>query len=165
MHARVLALAQLGIVKMIFEPLLADIPDDLVNKKQAGTVSPIGQTLCHAVISMDSFVNAMAQGKPTRYASGGWAAKTGGPAEGSHFDPAVNLNLGVFKDYLAAIYADVESFLKDASDEALDKEIDTPLGKMPAIAVVGALGLAHMAEHLGDVSTIKGINGLKGLPF
>lgn len=69
------------------------------------------------------------------------------------------------REYLAGLYSATESFLQTASDDVLAKEIETPLGKMPVMVMVGGLGLAHMAEHMGDISTIKGINGLKGLPF
>ncbi len=163
MHARTLALAQLGITRMILDSALADCPQTLVNSKPGGTVSTIGQILTHAVISYDTMVNGGGEGRQPLWNSGGWAAKTSGPADAAYGESS--LDLAAFKPYLAEVFASAEALLSSVPDEQLSGEVETPLGKMPYGVVVGGLGLLHLCEHVGDIATLKGMQGMKGLPF
>ena len=46
------------------------------------------------------------------------------------------------------------------------KLVDSPAGgQAPAMMLVGGILNLHLAEHLGDLSTIKGLGGKMGFPF
>ena len=162
MDARSLALAQLGLTKMLAGGALGDCPQSLVNAAQPGKVSTVGQILTHAFIFLDECTNAIAQQKGTLWETGGWSAKCGGGD--SHYSPT-NLDIAAFREYVDAVFASAESFLTSASDADLDRVVETPLGPQPAVVLVGGLAVVHVGEHVGDVATIKGMSGVQGLPF
>jgi hypothetical protein len=63
------------------------------------------------------------------------------------------------------MYAATDDFLATASDDALDAEVAAGGGKMPLGRWVGAVGVWHVMSHQGEISAVKGAQGLKGLPF
>ena len=71
---------------------------------------------------------------------------------------------------LASLHGYLETLsLKDASltPEDLDREIDLTswgMGMVPLGAFIGAITLANTNWHCGEISLLKGLQGLKGYP-
>jgi hypothetical protein len=166
MDARTLATIQLGIVKGLYPMVLQGISAEDLSSKPGGTVSTIAQTYAHVVLSADWLLNEVAQGKELRWVREGWAAKTGGPKDQSDWGPLAAFDLAKFNQFADVILADVEEWYRSAPDAALMKMVDSPMGgQAPAMALVGGLLNLHLAEHMGDIATIKGIRGATGMPF
>ena len=64
-----------------------------------------------------------------------------------------------------AVAAATDDFLANATDEELNKEVDSPVGKQPFITFFANIALTHAAGHWGEIAALKGVQGLKGLPF
>ena len=47
----------------------------------------------------------------------------------------------------------------------MEKEINGPAGKQPLITILANVGVTHGAGHWGEIAALKGVQGLKGLPF
>lgn len=78
---------------------------------------------------------------------------------------AVALNLEAFKAYVAAVFARAEEAIANAPESAFAREVDGPFGKSTLIEFIGTIGLMHVSGHFSEVAALKGVRGLKGLPF
>jgi hypothetical protein len=59
-----------------------------------------------------------------------------------------------------------DDFLAVATAADFQREVDSPLGtKVPVSQFLGAFGIVHLGLHSGEIAALKGVHGLKGLPF
>ena len=77
----------------------------------------------------------------------------------------LTVDLVAFREYAKAVAAATDDFLANATDQEMNKEVDSPVGKQPFITYFANLGLTHIAGHWGEIAALKGVQGLKGLPF
>ena len=139
---------------------LTNVPD--------GNVGAISAIYAHLVRAEDRMIGTPA-GRNTIWESGDWAAKTGldMPAEQTQewAQSAPEYDLATFREYSQAVYAATDDYLTNVSDDDLDAEVETFAGKVPAAKWVGTTSLWHVMSHQGEISAMKGVQGLKGLPF
>ncbi len=76
----------------------------------------------------------------------------------------VKMDKPTFQAYAQAVYAQTDAVLAGMQDADLQQIVETPAGKMPALAFATVL-LLNGAAHAGEISAIKGLKGLKGYPF
>ena len=149
--------------------IIGDLTQDAADRQQPeGNIAPIAPIIAHFLGAEDVFVNMMFAGKATVLESGGWNAKTGiAPGRPSLTDEfkAAKYSIDGLRGYATALFAEVESVLGSATEEQFGREIESPLGKSPAGEFLGGLALSHLVSHVGEVSALKGMQGLKGLPF
>ena len=100
------------------------------------------------------------------FESGDWAAKTGIPAENSEiWQPGWSLNIEAFDAYRREVQQSMDSLLAGLDPATLDDDIEAfgsprRRGWMLRVAVSN-----HILSHLGEVSTLRGMKGLAGLPI
>ena len=145
-------------------------PETLAKPVGGSTINTAGTILAHAVLSEDFFVQAMMKHEPLIFASGGWAEKTGipptdRPMQTPEFASGVKLNMATFTPYMQAVFAATEAYIGGLSDADLDQEVDGLQGKTKLGLFLAGIGVFHLSEHLGEISALKGVHGLKGLPF
>ena len=154
----------------VVEQVIDDVgPDALTHVAAEGNVGAIGAIYAHLVYDEDGMIGGPA-GRESIWESGGWSAKTGlempGPMQTEEWTRSgPQYDLAAFREYAQAVYAATDDYLANASDEALAAEIDTFAGKQPAAQYLGTMCLWHVQSHQGEISALKGIQGLKGLPF
>lgn len=156
------------------EATMADVTDELSNRPAPGCANSIGATYAHAVFSEDAWVNGHLKGGSPLWATT-WAGRTGAdklmPARGivegdmGEWCQTVKLDLASFREYAKAVYASAESFIGSTDDATLAREVDSPVGKLPAAAVFAVIVVGHYNNHCGEISAIKGTGGLRGYPF
>jgi hypothetical protein len=124
----------------------------------------IGLILFHTARSEDSFVQARLQGKPEVWATGKWYEKLHLPETevGSHYTPQqVNAFPTPELEDTLACYAAVRSktldYLKDLAPDAFEKTITMAQGRTASIAGIFALVISHTAQHVGDISYLRGL--------
>jgi uncharacterized damage-inducible protein DinB len=134
------------------------------NWAPGGTCNSVAKSHVHATTSIDFFINAIAQGKPLLWSEHG--PKAGLPAnpmgiwsfEGTIPMAAINA-------YAKEIEQAALDYVGSLTEADLDREIDTQFfGKKSLGWIIQLVGL-HSAGHTGDISAVKGMQGLKGLPF
>jgi hypothetical protein len=81
-------------------------------------------------------------------------------------DWAVTLDLDLFRQYAAAVYAATDEFLSTVSDADLDRIVDPGFAPpMPVRSFVANVLAWHVATHQGEISALKGVQGFNGLDF
>jgi uncharacterized damage-inducible protein DinB len=73
------------------------------------------------------------------------------------------LSLASVLDYQRAIHAATEAYLADLTPEELDRKITAFGNERPAEVLT--LAAVHVASHTGEIAAVKGMQGVKGLPF
>ena len=76
------------------------------------------------------------------------------------------VELATLRDYAQAVYAATDAYLATLTDDALSRPVDMSevgMGEQPVAAVIG-LALLNGALHCGEISCLKGLQGLTGYP-
>jgi len=151
----------------ILDAAVADCAPAVVGKRLPGaTINSIGAIYAHTVFSEDGLVNGLMRGTTPVYHAGGWAQKVGidMPQGGLEPDWAPNMDLGIFRQYAAAVTRSVDDFLASATEADMAKMVDAGFAPpMPASAFFGNILVWHLATHQGEISALKGVQGLNGL--
>ncbi len=169
MEAKELLRAQFQTMHQFLDMTIADCsPEVLENKDDAWTINKVGSLYAHVVLAEDMMLNGMGKGGALVLNSDGWAEKlaieNASPRQDEHL-AGLTIDLEAFREYAKAVAAATDDFLANATDEQLNKEVDSPGGKQPFITFFANIGLTHIAGHWGEIAALKGVQGLKGLPF
>ena len=168
MEARDLLRNQFKTMHQFLDMTIADCTPDVLDKKDdAWTINKIGSLYAHIVLGGDMMLS-MGKGGETVLKGDGWEEKLGVSSVSARQDEelaGMTIDLEAFREYSKAVGAAIDEFLANATDEQLEKEIDGPVGKQPFITFFANIGLTHVAGHWGEIAALKGVQGLKGLPF
>lgn len=156
----------------IVEGTVADVTKEQADNIPGGKAHPIGATYAHILISEDFIVNMICKGSQPLL-MGEWAGKTGAsepppPPGGDVFAWAnrVKIDLDALRKYGQAVYTNTEAYLDSLKPEDLDREMEVPgFGKGTLSYYIGIGALIHPANHVGEISALKGIQGAQGYPF
>jgi len=156
----------------ILEQTIADCRQETLDNHLPGaTINSIGSIYAHVVFSEDNVIHGMLQGKPPLYRTEGWAARTNiqMPDPGG-FTPewarTVKMNLPAFREYTKAVHAATDAYVAALSDSDLDRKLQTGfVGEQTVAFVLSNILGWHAAQHTGEIAALKGVQGLKGLPF
>jgi len=172
MNAQALLRQQLTGYHDILEQTIADCGQETLDRNLPGaTITSIGSVYAHIVFSEDGIVQGMLQGKPPIYKSQGWAHRlTVTMSESPMFDlawaRAVRMDLPSFREYAKAVYAATDAYVAGLGAADLERKLDTGfVGEQSVGFVLSNIVGWHVAEHGGEIAALKGVQGLKGLPF
>ncbi len=168
MEARDLLRGQFKTIHQFMDMTIADCTPEVLEKTEdQWTISKIGSLYAHAYIDEDMFVQQWGKGGSTLLQDG-WGEKLGvevtGPVQDEN-TTNIRVDLEKFREYAKAVAAATDDFLASATEEQLTKEVDTPMGKQPFMTFFSNIGVTHVACHWGEIAALKGVQGLKGLPF
>lgn len=145
---------------------LEDLDDEVANWQPGGTANSIASILAHVTDTQDRSINVRLLGGETVFESGGWATKTGIPTDPEKiWDTTWRLNLDTFGEYKAALAESTGRFMDALQESDLDREIEYSHWPRPAAWLLRNIVFHHSLYHTGEIFTLKGLKGLKGLPF
>lgn len=159
--------------RQIVNGTMANVDADVSHYTPGGKAHPIGATYAHIVLAEDFIVNMLIRGK-TPLVMGEWAAKTGlsdmppPPGQGDMFAWAnkVQVDLGKLQDYAKAVYAATDEYVDSLTPEELDRQMSIPgFPDGPVASFLTIAAVVHPSNHIGEISAMKGIQGLQGYPF
>ena len=169
MESRELLRAQFQTMHQFLDMTIADCSPDVLEKRDnAWTINKVGSIYAHVVLAEDMMLSGMGTGGEPVLRSDGWAEKLGIDDASPRQDERLadlTIDLEAFREYAKAVSAATDDFLANATDEQLGKEVESPMGKQPFITFFANIGLTHVAGHWGEIAALKGVQGLKGLPF
>jgi hypothetical protein len=130
----------------------------------AGTCNPIGKNHIHALTSLDFFIIGMAKGGELSWPA--FAAKhglPGNPLEIWGYTGPVSMD--AVNEYGAGVQQAALEYVSSLNDTDLDRQLETRFFGVQSVAYLIQLAAMHCVGHTGDMAAIKGIQGVKGLPF
>jgi hypothetical protein len=159
----------------ILEGTMESVTNEVAHWTPPGAAMPIGALYIHTLLSEDGMVNGLVRGQAPLAATT-WAGKAGisepPPADfgasWAEWAGRVKVDVGQARQFAQAVYASTEAYLSKASQAELDHTVDAGipgLPPMPAAAFIANILSSHVAEHTGEISALKGEQGLKGYPF
>ena len=156
----------------LLEQTIADCTPETLHKTHPGaTITSIASLYAHIVFSEDGIIQGMLQQKPPVYQSEGWAGRASvampsTPGLTPEWAHGVRMNLASFREYAKAVYAATDAYVAGLPDTGLERKLDTGfIGEQTVAFILGNVLAWHVAEHGGEIAALKGVQGLKGLPF
>lgn len=168
--ARTLLRNQFRVAHDVFTQVLDDLPTDMIEMAAPaeGNIAPVGAIIVHMLLGEDYFVQTMAKGGTPLSAELlpriGMPFPEDGTLQASTA-PYVARHLPEFRQYAKDVFAATDEALASMSEEELSREIDGFTGRTTVINFLGELGLNHLIGHTSEIAALKGVRGLKGLPF
>jgi len=129
-----------------------------------GTANSVAHTHVHVISSLDFFINGILRGEQPSWTA--FASEHGLPANPLEvWKHDGQISIAPVMDYQQRMLDGALAYVGTLSEADLDREVDTRFfGKQTVAFVLQLMGM-HVAGHAGDISTVKGFQGLKGLPF
>jgi hypothetical protein len=159
----------LGLVHEYVEAAFGDVEGETLSRVLPGaTIGSIESIYLHTVAQEDWAIQELILGRP-KLIEGAWAARLGiaAPKAGEQADfTSWNHDVGAFKEYAQAVFNATDDYLNSITDADLDKQIDWfGRGTRSAAWVIADTIHVHASFHAGEISALKGVMGLKGLPW
>ena len=145
---------------------LNDLNDDVANYQPGGTANSIGQILAHVVTGQDRAVNVVMRDMPSVLERNAWQQATGIPAErGKIWEKGWRLKVDGFLDYRQAVKASIQDYLGVVDLNDFEREVPWAGRQVQGWWLARTIFINHILGHAGEISALKGIQGLKGLPI
>jgi hypothetical protein len=156
-------------MRRLRDAALRNTTDEQLNWIPPGIANPIRASLVHLLTSEDRVIHVVLQGKPMVWESGDWGEQIGlaaHPGYGPGWDDAksTTLRLAPLLDYAAAVGAAADEYIARLTPEELERTVPY-LGDERPVRDVLAMMVVHASAHAGEIAALKGIQGVKGLPF
>ena len=161
--------ASFDIAHMVFNAVVADLDPAQAEYRLPGDMVPSAAAMiAHAIYGEDMMVGWASAG-PTLMDTDSFAARTGITRPQPAMTPdwlSLKFSLDGLKEYATAVFARTNGYLESATAADLDRRVRSPVGSETSGAeLLAGFGVVHIAQHTGEISTLKGAQGLKGLPF
>ena len=136
----------------------------------AGKANTIAACYAHTVLTEDWLVNTLRGGAPL-FASV-WAGKTGisemppqNPEQGwGEWGKRVQVDLGAAAAYKKAVVTNTQSYINSLTDAELNRMVPTPAGTQSVAWLLNNVVIGHVHDFTGEISCLKGLQGLQGYP-
>jgi hypothetical protein len=160
----------LDLVHQYVEAAAADTPPEAMTKIFPGsTLGHIASIYFHALNSEDWAIQELIQKKQKLFDAEKWYEKWGvpAPASGQEIDwSSASVPLSAMQEYGQRVYKATDEWLRNATEADLDQQIEWfGRGNRSAAWVLADVIHAHLPFHAGEIAAIKGMLGLKGLPW
>lgn len=148
----------------LLKPSVDGMDDAQYNFTPPGTANSVAHSHAHVISSLDFFVNGILRGQQPSWSA--FAAEHGLPANPLElWKHDGQVPLAPMIEYQKRTLDDVLAYVSTLTESDLDREVDTRFFGKQTVAFVLQLAGMHTAGHAGDISAVKGFQGLKGLPF
>lgn len=157
------------------EATMNGVTDEIASDMPPGKANPIAGTYAHLLFSEDFFIHGLLQQKPPLFETE-WKGKTGisenQPTEWEVAYPKwlreVTVHVAEAREYAKAIYNASEAYVASLTEGDLEREVDMSqwgMGKRTVANILSGMVIGHARDINGEISVLKGIQGLKGYPW
>ena len=163
----------LGNAFAILNQVTADLTQEQADWTPPGIANPIGASYWHAISSTDEIVCKWIREKEPLRQKGGWQEKVltvsvPEPEQGGDYLTylrEIRVDLPALHEYANAVAEAIQGWLASLALEDLEREIETPIGELNLAQMMETFVIWHINAHCGEISALKGCQGVKGYPF
>jgi hypothetical protein len=152
-----------------YEGTVDGVTAEVANFLPPGKAHPISANIVHVIQDEDYIVAELVGGGLPLWETEGWGERlriTRMWVQDEVVARSFKVDPAVIKDYAEAVYRQTDVFFSSLQDEDLDREIDVgPAGKMTVGNALTFFLISNNFVHIGEISALKGLQGLKGYPF
>ena len=145
-------------------------PEVLSYVPPGGLVSPIAGHLGHILVGLDVYIVSVIGGRDplfaTEFADSGMMSEP--PPESDEWfewGKRVKLDEEAMTAYRIAVFQAVDEILAEMDDDDLAVEREFGSFGIASVAGVFTIMLLNTFSHTGEISAVKGLQGLKGYPM
>ncbi len=172
MDTRTLLQQYVSISHNILDGTLGDTTPEQATRQPGGNANSIAANYAHVVMAEDFLISNVGFGKPPLFATT-MEGKTGlsePPPQGdwSEWAKRVQIDFPALRAYGQAVHANTDALIAGASEEDLSRDLDLTsfnFGHMPLGVFIALFAGGHTNLHTGEISCLKGLQGMKGYPF
>ena len=151
------------------DAVMQDLTEEQFNWVPPGTINPISVILTHILGGEDFFMQGLLQDKPRCWDAQAWSPKIGiqsPPGPGRNWDEfkTIKIPLPPVLAYGQAVRAATDACLAGLAAGELDRQVNFA-GRLRMVAEILMISVVHTASHAGEIAAVKGMQGLKGLPY
>jgi uncharacterized damage-inducible protein DinB len=148
----------LGMAFDVLSSVTADLTQEQADWRPPGTANTIGSIYSHILTYVDFYVrNYFVEGKPQP------VTVESRPAELWMQD--VQVDLSELHAYADQVRSTAQNWLSSRAPKDLERRELTTAGEMNLAQMVQAFIVWHISAHSGEISALKGCQGLKGYPW
>ncbi len=158
----------------LFKATMNGVTNEVAAATPPGIANSIASTYAHILICEDYFIHTLLQDKKTLLETD-FENETGmdqlvlnnWKSDFQNWPKDITGDIEQMNQYAEAVFAASESYIKSLTDEDLQRELQVDLfnlGQRTVAFVLGSMLISNLNNHLGEISTLKGIQGLKGYP-
>jgi len=155
----------------VLEGTMADVEESHAQWAPPGKALPIGALYIHVLTAEDFFIHSLLRGGAPLWDST-WKDRMGlsepRPPRGQPWEDwarRVRIDLPRLREYAKTVFTDTDAYLDGLSETDLAREIEFMGRKISLATFFLGVMCTHCANHAGEISTLKGLQGLKGYPF
>ncbi len=168
---------QVAMAHEVLEGTIEGTAEDKVHFKEIGSALPVGAAYGHSTFSEDGFIAMLGKTQPLFMSD--YKDKTGFsepmPAPGDDWEKQhaewskrVKVDMTQARTYAKAVYIATDKYLDTLTDANLTDDVDFSswgMGMKPLSWALSGVIIGHINNLAGEISAIKGVQGLKGYPF
>jgi hypothetical protein len=163
----------LGNAFRILGQVVADLTQEQADWIPPGIANPIGALYWHTISGADEVVHKWSRGQAPLYQKDGWQEKvlTVSVPEPGHdgdylaYMRTIRVDVAALHAYTKAVAEAVQAWLASLAPEDLERELETPIGKLNVGQMLETFVIWHINAHCGEISALKGCQGARGYPF
>jgi DinB superfamily len=155
----------------VMESTMADVENAHAHWVPPGKALPLGALYVHVLTAEDFFIQGLLKGGAPLWDSS-WKGNMGlsepRPPRGQPWEDwarRVRIDMPKLREYAKAVFAATDAYVDSLSEGDLEKEIQFNERKIRLAGFFLGVMCTHCANHTGEISTLKGLQGLKGYPF
>jgi len=152
------------------EAIMAEVTAEAAHYDPGGTAHPIGSRYAHALVSEDMLVNVQLRQAAPIHA--GFETGLQDPLSAfrvtEEWAKTARVDLVALRAYAQEVYAATDDYLAGLQPEDLDNEIDLSAfgyGTWTLGNFLMTFLFSHVHNIMGEIAAVKGMQGLKGMPF
>lgn len=151
---------------MVFGQMMNDVSPEVFHWRPQGNANRISALFLHVVTSQDRGYLSTFQGKPTLWESE-WHAKLGLPKDAGYDQfNSLDFDLQAALQYGQAVQAATGEYISALQPGELDRLLGFEMmGEQATVGSMLNIMIMHKDAHGGEIACLKGVQGLKGLPF
>ncbi len=168
---------QLAEAHALLEAVMQGVTPEAAHWIPPGNANPIGASYAHVAVLEDRTINGIIMHRRPLYETS-WSGRIGMsevmPSQGEDWDDyagwtrRLKVDVSSVREYAKAVYANTDQYLASLTPDDLDTPMDlagvggskVTLGHVLSRSVV-----AHADNIAGEISCLKGLQGLQGYPF
>lgn len=160
---------QMSTMRRLCDGALQGLTDEQFNWIPPGSANSIKASLIHLIAGEDMHVQQVLQGKPPLWESEGWGERIGlttrpGRDQGWAEIKEKTLALAPVLEYVQAVRTATDEYLERLTPQELERPVEFFIPNARVATVLSML-VAHEAAHSGEIAALRGVQGVKGLPF
>ena len=144
--------------------VMADVTQEMARWEPPGKANSIMTLVVHTVVAQDRTVQSRIQGKPMLLEA--WARRLNVPSGFRLSEETLqgsDVGLDLVREYWTGVDAATDDYLATLTDPAeLDRGVEGTHGPTVLGHLLSSILATHAYEHIGEISTLKGLQGATG---